>query len=266
MITLLTLLLVFESADQVAVQVLGPDIQKTLDISDTVLTGHRQLRRRGPRARHAAARVARRPVQAHPGRGLRRHRLGRLRGAHRPRAERVPDGAHSRRHGPRRLGHHPDLADDHRRPVPDRGPHPHARVRVARAAARLRDRPVHRRRHRHGSGRRRRLALGVHPRRDLPRRHRPRAAHPDAIRSAAASSRRRCSVKPLDVVDPPVRISAAFERLEEGQDLLLPHRRHRPARASRSSRCRCNSACCSATIPRRTSTSTTATARTPAAG
>jgi ABC-type branched-subunit amino acid transport system ATPase component/sugar phosphate permease len=39
MITLLTLLLVFESADQVAVQVLGPDIQKTLDISDTVLTG-----------------------------------------------------------------------------------------------------------------------------------------------------------------------------------------------------------------------------------
>ena len=39
MIVLLTLLLVFESADQVAVQVLGPDIQKTLDISDTVLTG-----------------------------------------------------------------------------------------------------------------------------------------------------------------------------------------------------------------------------------
>jgi ABC-type branched-subunit amino acid transport system ATPase component len=39
MITLLTLLLVFESADQVAVQVLGPDIQQTLDISDTVLTG-----------------------------------------------------------------------------------------------------------------------------------------------------------------------------------------------------------------------------------
>jgi ABC-type branched-subunit amino acid transport system ATPase component/MFS family permease len=39
MITLLTLLLVFESADQVAVQVLGPDIQETLDISDTVLTG-----------------------------------------------------------------------------------------------------------------------------------------------------------------------------------------------------------------------------------
>src|SRR4051812_4364584 len=39
MITLLTLLLVFESADQVAVQVLGPDIQKSLDISDTVLTG-----------------------------------------------------------------------------------------------------------------------------------------------------------------------------------------------------------------------------------
>ena len=39
MIALLTLLLVFESADQVAVQVLGPDIQKTLDISDTVLTG-----------------------------------------------------------------------------------------------------------------------------------------------------------------------------------------------------------------------------------
>ena len=39
MIVLLTLLLVFESADQVAVQVLGPDIQKTLNISDTVLTG-----------------------------------------------------------------------------------------------------------------------------------------------------------------------------------------------------------------------------------
>ena len=39
MILLLTLLLVFESADQVAVQVLGPDIQKSLDISDTVLTG-----------------------------------------------------------------------------------------------------------------------------------------------------------------------------------------------------------------------------------
>lgn len=39
MILLLTLLLVFESADQVAVQVLGPDIQNTLDISDTVLTG-----------------------------------------------------------------------------------------------------------------------------------------------------------------------------------------------------------------------------------
>jgi Major Facilitator Superfamily len=39
MVLLLTLLLVFESADQVAVQVLGPDIQKTLDISDTVLTG-----------------------------------------------------------------------------------------------------------------------------------------------------------------------------------------------------------------------------------
>jgi ABC-type branched-subunit amino acid transport system ATPase component/sugar phosphate permease len=39
MILLLTLLLVFESADQVAVQVLGPDIQSTLDISDTVLTG-----------------------------------------------------------------------------------------------------------------------------------------------------------------------------------------------------------------------------------
>ena len=36
---LLTLLLVFESADQVTVQVLGPDIQKTLKISDTVLTG-----------------------------------------------------------------------------------------------------------------------------------------------------------------------------------------------------------------------------------
>jgi ABC-type branched-subunit amino acid transport system ATPase component/sugar phosphate permease len=39
LILLLTLLLVFESADQVAVQVLGPDIQNTLDISDTVLTG-----------------------------------------------------------------------------------------------------------------------------------------------------------------------------------------------------------------------------------
>jgi ABC-type branched-subunit amino acid transport system ATPase component/MFS family permease len=39
MIVLLTLLLVFESADQVAVQVLGPDIQATLNISDTVLTG-----------------------------------------------------------------------------------------------------------------------------------------------------------------------------------------------------------------------------------
>ena len=39
MLTLLTLLLVFESADQVALQVLGPDIQETLDISDTVLTG-----------------------------------------------------------------------------------------------------------------------------------------------------------------------------------------------------------------------------------
>ena len=39
MIILLTLLLVFESADQVAVQVLGPDIQESLDISDTVLTG-----------------------------------------------------------------------------------------------------------------------------------------------------------------------------------------------------------------------------------
>jgi ABC-type branched-subunit amino acid transport system ATPase component len=39
MLLLLTLLLVFESADQVAVQVLGPDIQETLDISDTVLTG-----------------------------------------------------------------------------------------------------------------------------------------------------------------------------------------------------------------------------------
>jgi ABC-type branched-subunit amino acid transport system ATPase component/sugar phosphate permease len=39
LILLLTLLLVFESADQVAVQVLGPDIQETLEISDTVLTG-----------------------------------------------------------------------------------------------------------------------------------------------------------------------------------------------------------------------------------
>ena len=39
MVLLLSLLLVFESADQVTVQVLGPDIQKTLDISDTVLTG-----------------------------------------------------------------------------------------------------------------------------------------------------------------------------------------------------------------------------------
>jgi ABC-type branched-subunit amino acid transport system ATPase component/MFS family permease len=39
MILLLTLLQLFESADQVAVQVLGPDIQRSLDISDTVLTG-----------------------------------------------------------------------------------------------------------------------------------------------------------------------------------------------------------------------------------
>jgi MFS family permease len=38
-VSLLTLLLVFESADQVAVQVLGPDIQRSLKINDTVLTG-----------------------------------------------------------------------------------------------------------------------------------------------------------------------------------------------------------------------------------
>ena len=39
MIAVLSLLLVFEEFDRVAVQVLGPDIQKTLHISDTLLTG-----------------------------------------------------------------------------------------------------------------------------------------------------------------------------------------------------------------------------------
>lgn len=38
-IALLTLLIVFEEFDRLAIQVLGPDIQDALDISDTVLTG-----------------------------------------------------------------------------------------------------------------------------------------------------------------------------------------------------------------------------------
>ena len=38
-IAILTALLIFEEFDRVAIQVLGPDIQKTLNISDTVLAG-----------------------------------------------------------------------------------------------------------------------------------------------------------------------------------------------------------------------------------
>ena len=78
---MLALITVAEQLERAAGGVLAPDIQDTLHMSDTTLIGVTRVRRRRPRARRDAARVARRPHVARADRVDRDDRMGRRDGA-----------------------------------------------------------------------------------------------------------------------------------------------------------------------------------------
>ena len=145
MIIALLLVSVIETLDQVALQVLAPDIQRSLDVSKTTLQGLTSFGGVVLVRRDAPLRVARRPLRAHAHPRRRHVHLGVLHGPHRCRQQRGRDGVRPRGRGLRRVGAHPDLAGADRRPVPDRRAHADVRDGEPRSADRARDRTVHRR-------------------------------------------------------------------------------------------------------------------------
>ena len=230
---------------------LGPDIQRTLDISET--TAPRAARAsaascscsRPSRSRGSPTGTCAREVLA--GATALWSAFVALTGR---RHQRVPDGHRPRAaRGSARLGPHPDLAVADRRPVPDRRPHADVRVREPRPPGRP----------------------GARARSSSARSSRSPASEADGWRWAMSCSRdprraarrsRRCSsrepargrneqeavlgadARPVDE-EPPVRLVVGVAAPEEGRDLLLPHPRHRRARVRARRACPVRSASCS---------------------
>ena len=232
LITVLLLLGAVEELDRVAIQVLGPDIQRTLGISDTLLLGLQSFGGVVLVLSTLPVRVAGRPTFPRPGARRRDRTVVGVRGDDGRSRQRVPVRHRGAGTGLRRRGPHPDRTVADRRPVPHRGADADVRVRSPRAPRRSGRRAVPRRGDR--GGRRepdRRLALGAARagRAGRPARGRDAGAPRAGPRSPGAAGRARHRGRP-------VARGAAGAALvgvaapQEGALLLLPRRRHRGAR------------------------------------
>ena len=253
MVIVLGLITIAEGLERAAGGVLAPDIQDTLNMSDTTLIGISALRRRRARARRGAAGVARRPDVARAHRVDRDDRVGGRHRAERAGREPVPALLQPRRHrvragllgaGVRVVAH---------RHVPDPGPG--ARVRAVldgaadRVCSSVRSSPGAIADAAGGTeGWRWTYVILAIPPVLLVDRSRSRCC---ASPHAAATSRSSCSARCSTPSDDAYRAAGVdvdrVRAAEEDQDLLLTSAPASGCSGSRWSRCRCSSACCSRT-------------------